>query len=142
MTRPVGSLGRKNVLLGGSRWPTRTRDSNRIISSGGRRKAAWHVPFAMLLSNTSRSAIYSTSGWFGTSNHRINFMLVSDNLFWFTSVIAIVVGHIIAIFLSHSIALRVIVSHNYAFRSQVPMIILMVAYTIASLWILTQPMYS
>ena len=83
-------------------------------------------------------------GWdlFGTSNHRINFMLVSDNLFWFTSVIAIVVGHIIAIFLSHSIALRVIASHNYAVRSQVPMIILMVAYTIASLWILTQPMYS
>ena len=83
-------------------------------------------------------------GWdlFGTSNYRINFMLVSDNLFWFTSVIAIVVGHMIAILLSHSIALRVIASRNYAVQSQVPMIILMVAYTIASLWILTQPMYS
>ena len=69
-------------------------------------------------------------------------MLVSSNFYWVTSVISILIGHIIAVFLSHTIALRLIKSHKYAIRSQYPMLILMVGYTIASLWIITQPMYN
>lgn len=79
---------------------------------------------------------------FGTTNYKINFMLVSSNFYWITSVISILIGHIIAVFLSHTIALRLIKSHKYAIRSQYPMLILMVGYTIASLWIITQPMYN
>ena len=79
---------------------------------------------------------------FGTANHRVNFMLVSSNFYWVISVFSILVGHIIAVFLSHTIAFRLIKSQRYAIRSQYPMLALMVGYTVASLWIITQPMYS
>ena len=82
-------------------------------------------------------------GWdlFGTSNYRLNFRLVSPNLYWLISVLSIVTGHIVAVFLAHSTAFRVIPTRHYALRSQFPMLVLMVGYTIASLWIITQPMY-
>jgi hypothetical protein len=82
-------------------------------------------------------------GWdlLGTANYRLNFQLVSPDIYWFLSVIAIVAGHIIAVFLSHVIALRLHSSRRQALRSQYPMLVLMVGYTTASLWIITQPMY-
>jgi len=82
-------------------------------------------------------------GWdlLGTANYRLNFQLVSPVVYWFISVIAIVSGHIIAVFLSHSIALRLHGSRRQALHSQYPMLVLMVGYTTASLWIITQPMY-
>jgi hypothetical protein len=82
-------------------------------------------------------------GWdlFGTAGYRLNFKLVSSNSYWFISVISIVVGHIIAVFLSHSIAVRIQDAYGHARQSQYPMLVLMVGYTIASLWIITQPMY-
>jgi len=82
-------------------------------------------------------------GWdlLGTANYRLNFQPVSPSVYWFVSVIAIVTGHIIAVFLSHSIALRVHSSRRQALHSQYPMLVLMVGYTTASLWIITQPMY-
>ena len=83
-------------------------------------------------------------GWdlFGTADYRLNFSLVGPSFYWFISVIAIVTGHIIAVFLAHSIAFRLIRTRRYALRSQFPMLVLMVGYTIASLWIITKPMYS
>ena len=79
---------------------------------------------------------------FGTANYRLNFDLVGSTFYWSTSVIAIVIGHIIAVFLAHSIALRSGQTRGETIRSQYPMLVLMVGYTMASLWILTQPMYS
>lgn len=79
---------------------------------------------------------------FGTATRRVNFMLVNSNVYWVISVFSIVVGHIIAVFLSHTIAFRLIKSQRHAIRSQYPMLVLMVGYTVASLWIITQPMYS
>lgn len=82
-------------------------------------------------------------GWdlFGTADYRLNFSPVGPSFYWFISVIAIVTGHIIAVFLAHSIAFRLIRTRRYALRSQFPMLVLMVGYTVASLWIITQPMY-
>ena len=82
-------------------------------------------------------------GWnlFGTTDYRLNFRIASPDFYWLTSVIAIVIGHVIAVFLSHSIALRLIPVRRYALLSQYPLLVLMVGYTIASLWIITQPMY-
>ena len=82
-------------------------------------------------------------GWdlFGTADYRLNFSLVGPSFYWFISVIAVVIGHIIAVFLAHSIAFRLIPTRRYALRSQYPMLVLMVGYTVASLWIITQPMY-
>jgi hypothetical protein len=52
---------------------------------------------------------------------------------------AIVIGHVIAVYLAHVIALRLFTDRLRALRSQVPMIVLMVAYTMTSLWTLAQP---
>ena len=82
-------------------------------------------------------------GWdlFGTAGYRLNFRPIGPNLYWLISVVSIVTAHIIAVFLAHSIAFRLIPTRRYALRSQYPMLVLMVGYTVASLWIITQPMY-
>jgi len=50
-----------------------------------------------------------------------------------------VLGHVVAVYLSHITALRVFRSSRAALVSQIPMIVLMVGYTMISLWILSQP---
>lgn len=62
---------------------------------------------------------------------------VSSGLVWYLSVGAIVVGHIAAIALAHRIALRDAPLH--AIRAGVPLAVLMIGYTVFSLWIIAQP---
>ena len=80
-------------------------------------------------------------GWnlFGTANYTIDINVVGARFAWFTAVIVIVVGHIIAVYLAHVVALRLFREHQPALRSQYPMLFLMVGYTVISLWILAQP---
>ena len=80
-------------------------------------------------------------GWdlFGTADYRLNIGLVSAGAVWYFSVTAIVVGHAIAVFLSHSVAVRIFGNREAALASQIPMVGLMVAYTMLSLWIVAQP---
>ena len=53
--------------------------------------------------------------------------------------IAIVLGHVIAVYVAHAIALGRYPDRRAAIRSQVPLLILMVGYTMAGLWIIAQP---
>ncbi len=80
-------------------------------------------------------------GWdlFGTSLYTVDISIVNARMVWYTSVIAIVTGHIIAVWLAHVMALRTFRSNRAALRSQIPMLLLMVGYTMLSLWILAQP---
>lgn len=80
-------------------------------------------------------------GWdlFGTSLYVVDISIINARFVWYTSVIAIVTGHIIAVWLAHSVALRTFRSNRAALRSQIPMLVLMVSYTMLSLWILAQP---
>ena len=48
-------------------------------------------------------------------------------------------GHVVAVYLAHLISLRYFGSAGKALRSQLPMLALMILYTISSLWILSQP---
>ena len=52
----------------------------------------------------------------------------------------VVLGHVYAVYLAHVVAGRIFGSGRAAFLSQIPMVLLMVLYTMASLWILAQPM--
>jgi uncharacterized protein YneF (UPF0154 family) len=81
-------------------------------------------------------------GWnlFGTSRYMVNIGIVNARFVWITSVIAIVVGHIIAVFLAHVTARRLLRDNRAVLRSQIPMLVLMVGYTMISLWILAQPL--
>jgi hypothetical protein len=76
---------------------------------------------------------------FGTAGHRIDIGAVGARFAWYTAVIAIVAGHIIAVYLAHVLAVGRLGHRAPALRSQYPMTALMVAYTMVSLWILAQP---
>ncbi|MGH7322598.1 MAG: hypothetical protein ACRELA_23665 [Candidatus Rokuibacteriota bacterium] len=80
-------------------------------------------------------------GWdlFGTTLYRVDFSVVDAASIWSLSVGAIVVGHVVAVYLAHVMALRVYGNARTALRSQIPMLVLMVYYTMSSLWILSQP---
>lgn len=80
-------------------------------------------------------------GWnlFGTARYRPNFDVVGARFIWYVSVIAIVTGHIFAVYCAHRIALRKIPDRQKVLASQLPMLVLMIAYTVISLWIIAQP---
>jgi hypothetical protein len=80
-------------------------------------------------------------GWdlLGTRNYSLDIAIVDARFVWFTAVATIVAGHVIAVWLAHATALRLYVHRRAALRSQMPMLILMVGYTMTSLWILSQP---
>ena len=81
------------------------------------------------------------AGWdlFGTADFTINIAIINAKFVWFVSVAAIVLGHIISVYIAHVISLQCMQSHAAALRSQYPMLLLMVLYTATSLWIIAQP---
>lgn len=80
-------------------------------------------------------------GWdlFGTRHYLIDIGIVNARFVWIVSVIAIVIGHIVAVFLAHVMALRTFRDNRAALLSQIPMLMAMIGYTMLSLWILAQP---
>lgn len=67
---------------------------------------------------------------------------MEPRIVWHLSVSANIVGHVAAVYLAHVIALRDIADKQAALRSQYPMLVLMVSYTMLSLWIIAQPIVS
>jgi len=58
---------------------------------------------------------------------------------WYLSVGVIVVGHIMAVYLAHLVSIRTFRDRAIALNSQNPMMLLMVIYTVVSLWIIAHP---
>ncbi len=83
-------------------------------------------------------------GWnlFGTTAYTVNIGIVNAKMIWYVAVVAIVAGHVLAVYIAHIMAVRVFEDRARALRSQIPMLILMVGYTMISLWILSQPIVS
>jgi len=80
-------------------------------------------------------------GWdlFATTLYRIDIGIVDARFIWYLAVIAIVTGHIVAVWIGHVTAYTIFRDAGAARRSQYPMLVLMVGYTTLSLWILAQP---
>ena len=84
-------------------------------------------------------------GWnlFNTSTYQTDITIINAKFVWYFSVILIVMGHIIAVYLAHMEALRIFASRSQerygTLISQLPMIVLMIGYTMLSLWIIAQP---
>jgi len=80
-------------------------------------------------------------GWdlFGTRSYSIDISVVSAKLVWYLATVAVVLGHVFAVYLGHVMALRVFRDAHAALWSQGPLLLLMVSYTMLSLWILSQP---
>ena len=79
-------------------------------------------------------------GWdlFGTRLARLS-LYIDPLLVWNWQISVIVVGHVAGVYVAHLIALRTFGSPTVAVRSQVPMLLVMIAYTLAGLWLLSTP---
>jgi len=80
-------------------------------------------------------------GWdlFGTAGYEVDVNVVGAAFVWYSQVALIVAGHVVAVYLAHAVALREAPSPKLALRGQLPMVALMVLYTVTSLWVLSQP---
>lgn len=83
------------------------------------------------------------SDWdlFGTASWSVEIVL-SAALVWYVQVGLIVLGHAVAVYLAHTVASGMVRQRSATLRSQIPLLVLMVAYTISSLWILSQGVVS
>ena len=80
-------------------------------------------------------------GWdlFGGAGYGVNIAITNARFIWFFALTVIVAGHIIAVYLAHLRAGEIHRTRNAALKSQIPMLALMVFYTVASLWIISRP---
>jgi hypothetical protein len=77
--------------------------------------------------------------WPAVAHYMPSFALAQVSTVWYAQVVLIVLGHIIAVYLSHLRALERFRTAQRVLLSQYPMLVLMVTYTMTSLWILAQP---
>ncbi|HEY1078354.1 MAG TPA: hypothetical protein VGE51_16790 [Fontimonas sp.] len=59
---------------------------------------------------------------------------------WHSQVGLILAGHLLGVWLAHRVALQVFETPRQALRSQLPMLLIMMAFTVTGLWILAQPL--
>jgi hypothetical protein len=76
---------------------------------------------------------------FGTAGYKVDIAVVGARFAWYLAVSAIVIGHIIAVYLAHVVAMTTLDDRRKALGSQYPLTALMVAFTITSLSILAEP---
>jgi hypothetical protein len=80
-------------------------------------------------------------GWdlFATRRWLLAPITLDAGVVWHTQVWLILSGHIVSVYLAHVEALRTFPTQRQATLSQLPMLLLMVAFTTIGLWILSQP---
>lgn len=80
-------------------------------------------------------------GWdlLGTAGYRPDIAVVGARFAWYLAIVAIVVGHVLAVFLAHLCAVGIFGAVRPVMLSQGPMTALMVLLTVASLTILAEP---
>lgn len=77
--------------------------------------------------------LFGTAGWFRAP-------LIPDMLtVWHVQVGLIVAGHVLSVWVAHVEALSLFPSRRQALLSQLPMLLLMLLFTVGGLWILSQP---
>ena len=103
--------------------------------------------FMVFLLTEGQRIIYLISdpfgiGWnvFGTASYAVNFGIANFKIIWPLQVGIIVIAHVASVYLAHATATKLFFEEKTAIRSQYPLIILMVLYTMFSLWILSQPL--
>ncbi|MBO0688444.1 MAG: hypothetical protein J2P40_02545 [Candidatus Dormibacteraeota bacterium] len=74
-----------------------------------------------------------------TTTFTPNLVFAQAATVWYAQVVLIVLGHVLAVYLAHRRAEERFEDVRAVLISQYPMLLLMVAYTMTSLWILAQP---
>lgn len=82
------------------------------------------------------------SGWnlFGTAHWQVEIGVVDAGAVWTIALVAIVGGHLVAVYLAHLVALRLFASRRAALRALIPLTVLMVVYTGVSLTVIAEPL--
>jgi hypothetical protein len=132
---------------GGAREGHVDADLNAMVWSLVPIAVAYHLAhYVSLLLTTGQFIIPLASdpfgwGWnlFGTRGRAVDLSIVSPAVYWYSAVALIVMGHVLAVIVAHIEATRRFANHRTALVSQLPMLVLMVAYTSLSLWIMAQP---
>jgi hypothetical protein len=105
-------------------------------------QVAHYYTYLLLQGQTIIRLISDPFGWgwnfFGTADYKTNASFIDPNFVWYSQIALIVAGHVVAIYLAHIVALRLLRDPRLAMRSQYPVLGLMVLYTMFSLWILSQ----
>ena len=80
-------------------------------------------------------------GWnlFGTAAWRLDLAALDARTWWAMVVGVVVAGHVLAVYLTHIVALDVFKDRRRAIVCETPMVALMIVYTVSSLWIMAQP---
>jgi hypothetical protein len=101
--------------------------------------------YISLLINQGQFAIPLASdpfgwGWdvLGTADFSPNLTALTPNMIWYTQVAVLVVGHVLGLVLAHDRAVALFSSARTAIRTQYAFLVLMVLYTVAGLWLLSQ----
>ena len=76
---------------------------------------------------------------FGTANLQLT-PILSLGTVWYLQVGLIIVGHVFGIYVSHKQASQIFDGRKVAIRSQIPMVFVMVLFSVLSLWLVKQPM--
>jgi hypothetical protein len=78
-------------------------------------------------------------GWdlFGTRDFQPDLNVLTPNTVWYVQVGALVVGHVLGLVLAHDRAVALFRSPGTALRTQYAMLVLMIAYTVGGLWLLS-----
>ncbi len=80
-------------------------------------------------------------GWnlFGTAGYRVDIAVLGARFAWYTALTSVVLGHVAAVYLAHTKAMRILDGRAVALRCEVPLTALMVAFTFLSLSLLAEP---
>ena len=83
-------------------------------------------------------------GWnlFGNAGLVVEPNLIDLQVLWSFVVAAIVFGHLLSVYLAHVVTLDLCADKRHVVRGQLPLLALMIGYTMLSIWILVQPNYA
>lgn len=76
-----------------------------------------------------------TTNWFGAADGVVDLNVIDVNVIAWVQAVSIVVGHVLGVLYAHDLAIRGF-EHRSAVRSQQTMLFVMVAYSVAGLWLL------
>ena len=79
-------------------------------------------------------------GWdvFGTADFAPNLAVVTPETTWYVQVAALVIGHVAGLAIAHDRAVAIFQIRRNALEAQLPMLALMVLYTLGGMWLLTR----